>query len=147
MTVTVASLSALEGRDLGVIWALTGKPIDSLAPSADGPATRERPGPWRQDAMARRPGRIFRGTGLRPRGDLMADTLNVRAEMRATILFAQLDQAIGTMAQTAEAMVDLRDLRLEHDNRQRIVGDLRGYIKSAREDLDAVEALLDAEAT
>ncbi len=77
----------------------------------------------------------------------MADTLNVRAEMRATILFAQLDQAIGTMAQTAEAMVDLRDLRLEHDNRQRIVDDLRGYIKSAREDLDAVEALLDAEAT
>jgi hypothetical protein len=72
-------------------------------------------------------------------------TLKVPPEAREALLFAELDQAMETMEGTAEAMLELRDIH-RSDNRERVVGDLRGYIETARGDLAAVETLLDGEA-
>ena len=59
-----------------------------------------------------------------------------------TLLSAELGQAHGTATNAAKAILSLKDIAHGED-RAIIVGDLRTALKLAREDFDALEALLD----
>ena len=59
-----------------------------------------------------------------------------------TILIAELGQAHGTATRAADAMLALKDIAHGED-RAIIVDDLRTALRLAREDFDALAALLD----